>query len=134
MSTADETIDQVASTNGHTRTNGQAPTNGQTPTNGPSGGELDAEHTIALELCLSEAQALRAWLMKPTKDGANSLEDPLVSRVLANLARAVDSVQAAVNVRHELAQAGLDVERLTDDQVRELGRKVAEAASPGIRS
>jgi hypothetical protein len=116
MSTIEQTTDQVASTNGQ------------------ANGELDAEHSITLELALSEAQALRSWLMKPTKDGANSLEDPLVSRVLANLARAVDSVQAAVNVRHELAQAGLDVEHLSDDQVRELGRKVTEAALPGIRS
>ncbi len=115
MSTTDQTTDQV------TRTTGQTV------------GELDVEHTIVLEFGLSEAQALRAWLMKPTKDGANSLEDPLVSRVLANLARAVDSVQAALNVRRELEQAGLAVAHLSDDQVRELGRKVTEAAFPGIR-
>jgi hypothetical protein len=115
MTTTDKTTEQVASTNGQ-----------------PSG-ELDAEQTITLELGLSEARALRAWLMKPTKDGANSLEDPLVSRVLSNLARAVDNVQAAVNVRHELEQAGLDVAHLSDDQVRELSRKVTEAALPGIR-
>jgi hypothetical protein len=71
--------------------------------------------------------------LKPTKDGATSLEDPAVSRVLSNLARAVDSVQAAVNVRRELEQAGLNVAHLSDDQVRELGRKVSDAAQPGAR-
>jgi hypothetical protein len=38
-----------------------------------------------------------------------------------------------VNVRRELEQAGLDVAHLTDDQVRELGRRVSDAALPGIR-
>jgi hypothetical protein len=115
MSTIDQTTDQVTWTTPQT------------------GGEVDSEH-IALELGLSEAQALRTWLMKPTKDGANALEEPLVSHFLANLARAVDGVQAAVNVRRELELAGLQVAHLSDDQVRELGRKVTEAAMPGIRS
>ncbi|HEY7934356.1 MAG TPA: hypothetical protein VID48_11090 [Solirubrobacteraceae bacterium] len=116
MSAIDQTTDQIAQTNGHVI------------------GDLGAEPTITLDLALNEAQGLRAWLLKPTKDGATSLEDPLVSRVLAHLARAVDSVQAAVNVRHELEQAGLAVAHLSDDQVRELGRRVTEAALPGVRS
>jgi hypothetical protein len=116
MSTIEQTTDQV------------------TWATGQASGELDTEHNITLELGLNEAQALRTWLMKPTKDGANSLEEPLVSRFLANLGRAVDGVQAAVNVRRELEQAGLTVAHLSDDQVRELGRKVTEAAMPGIRN
>jgi hypothetical protein len=116
MSTVDQTIDQV------------------TWATGQAGADLDAGQAITLELRLAEAQALRNWLMKPTKDGANSLEEPLVSHFLANLGRAVDGVQAAVNVRRELEQAGLTVAHLSDEQVRELGRKVTEAAMPGIRS
>lgn len=100
---------------------------------GQATGELGPEPIITVELNLTEAQALRVWLLKPTKDGATSLEDPLVSRVLSNLSRAVDNVQAVVNVRHELEQAGLDVAHLTDDQVRDLGRKVSEATQPGVR-
>jgi hypothetical protein len=96
-------------------------------------GGLGPEPIITVELSLTEAQALRAWLLKPTKDGATSLEDPLVSHVLSNLARAVDNVQAVVNVRRELEQAGLDVAHLSDEQVRELGRKVSEATVPGVR-
>ena len=89
---------------------------------------------LSLELEMTEAEALRAWLLKATADGVTSLDDPLVGSALAKLGRAVDSVHATVNVRRELEQAGLDVAHLTDDQVRELGRRVSEATLPGIRS
>jgi len=39
----------------------------------------DHERTLTLDLALSEAEALRTWLMKPAKDGTTSLDDPLVS-------------------------------------------------------
>jgi len=95
--------------------------------------EFDAE-TLMVEFELPEAEALRAWLLKATAEGITSLDDPLVNSALTKLARAVDAVHMTVNVRHELEQAGLDVAHLTDDQVRELGRRVSEAALPGIRS
>ena len=97
-------------------------------------GEGDHERTITLDLALSEAEALRTWLMKPAKDGTTSLDDPLVSHALAQLGTAIDTILTTVNVRHELQQAGLAVEHLTDEQVSELGRRVVQAASPGIRS
>lgn len=96
-------------------------------------GDLAYEPTLALELALSEAEALRTWLVQSTRDGATSLDDPLVSRTLAKLGTVVDTVLAAVNVRHELLQAGLGVEHLTDEQVCELGRRVAQAAASGMR-
>jgi hypothetical protein len=96
--------------------------------------EFDAESTLALELELQEAETLRAWLLKATADGVTSLDDPLVNSALAKLGRAVDSVHATVNVRRELEQAGLEVAHLSDEQVRELGRRVSDAALPGIRS
>jgi len=96
-------------------------------------GAFDADGTLALELELPEAEALRAWLLKATADGVTSLDDPYVNSALAKLARAVDTIHATVNVRRELEQAGLEVAHLSDDQVRELGRRVSEAALPGIR-
>ncbi len=96
--------------------------------------EFDADTVLALELELQEAEALRAWLLKATAEGVTSLDDPLVNGALAKLARAVDSVHATVNVRRELEQAGLEVAHLSDDQVRELGRRVSDAAMPGIRA
>jgi hypothetical protein len=96
--------------------------------------EFDADTTLALELELTEAEALRAWLLKATAEGMTSLDDPLVNGVLAKLGRTVDAIHATVNVRRELEQAGLEVAHLTDDQVRELGRRVSDAAMPGIRA
>ncbi|MBV8431669.1 MAG: hypothetical protein JO244_10930 [Solirubrobacterales bacterium] len=96
--------------------------------------DFDSETLLALELELSEAEALRAWLLKATAEGVTSLDDPLVNSALAKLGRAVDNVHATVNVRHELEQAGLQVAHLSDDQVRELGRRVSDAAMPGIRA
>jgi hypothetical protein len=99
----------------------------------PSFGEFDAE-MVSLELEMSEAEALRAWLLKATAEGVTSLDDPHVNSALAKLGRTVDGIHATVNVRRELEQAGLDVAHLTDEQVRELGRRVSEASLPGIRN
>jgi hypothetical protein len=96
--------------------------------------ELAVDHQIRLELGLEEAEALRTWLLKASADGATSLDDPVVAGVLGQLGRAVDGVRAVVNVRLELEQAGLQVAHLSDDQVRELGRRVSEAALPGVRA
>jgi hypothetical protein len=96
--------------------------------------DLDGEPRLTLDLGLREAEALRNWLLKPASDGTTALDDPLVNSVLVELGRSVDAVQATVQVRRELEQAGLSVAHLSDDQVRELGRRVSEAALQGIRS
>jgi hypothetical protein len=94
---------------------------------------LGAEANLALDLRLHEAQALRAWLLKASVDGATSLDDPLVDAALTKLGRAVDVVQATESVRRELEQAGLDVGRLSDEDVRGLGRRISDAAGPAFR-
>ncbi len=98
-----------------------------------SAGETDREPELTIEFALSEAEALRTWLLKPAQDGSTSLDDPLVSHTLTKLATAVDAVLATVNIRRELEQSGLAVDHLSDEQVCELGRRVAHAATPGIR-
>jgi hypothetical protein len=95
--------------------------------------EFDPEPRLTLELGLQEAEALRARLLKPAADGSTSLDDPLVNGTLAKLGRAVDAVQATVQVRRELDQAGLDITHLSDEEVRELGWRVSEALQPGAR-
>jgi hypothetical protein len=94
---------------------------------------LAAEPTISLELGSEEAQALRAWLLRANVDGATSLDDPLVDSALTKLGRAVDVVQAIEGVRRELEHAGLDVARLSDEDVRDLGRRISDAAGPAFR-
>jgi hypothetical protein len=96
--------------------------------------ELVPEPTIELELLLSESEALRAWLLKPANDGSTSLEDPLVSRVLAKLGSELDAALATVNVRRELEDAGIAADHLSDTQMRELARRLTSAARPGPRS
>lgn len=103
----------------------------------PAGEGVDGpvqESMIELVLTMSEAEALRAWLLKPAQDGSTSLEDPLVSRALAKLGQEVDAVLATVKVRRELEDAGVTVDHLSDEQMRGLARRVAEAARPGIRN
>jgi hypothetical protein len=96
--------------------------------------EKTPDPQIGLELELPEAEALRAWLLKASADGATSLDDPLVSRVLSKLGLEVDHVRSAVNVRRELVQAGFSVNHLSDEQLRDLGSRIADASAPGARA
>ncbi len=103
----------------------------------PSGSAWDEpvpQAAIGLELELSEAEALRAWLLKASAEGATSFDDPHVSRVLSKLGVEVDGARAAVNVRRELVDAGFSVAHLSDEQLRALGGRIAEAAVPGARA
>jgi hypothetical protein len=95
--------------------------------------ELGPEATLAIELEFKEAEALRVWLLKAGADGTTSLEEPLVSAALTKLGRVIDTIRATTNIRRELEQAGLEVGHLSDEQVRELGRRVSDAAHAGIR-
>jgi hypothetical protein len=95
--------------------------------------EQTPDPKIGIELELPEAEALRAWLLKATADGATSLDEPLVSRVLSRLGLEVDSARSAVNVRRELVQAGFSVNHLSDEELRELGSRIAGASAPGAR-
>lgn len=38
-------------------------------------GDVDHEPTLTLDLALSEAEALRTWLLKPAQDWTTSLDD-----------------------------------------------------------
>jgi hypothetical protein len=96
--------------------------------------ELDPDARLSLDLGLDEAEALRAWLLKASADGRNSLDEPLVSGCLTKLGRALDTMHAISNVRRELAQTGLGIAHLSDEHVRDLGRRVSEAAQPAIRA
>ena len=85
---------------------------------------------ISLDLDLGQADALRTWLLKSTVNGASCLDEPLVNQILTELAHRLDTIKAAANIRRELMEAGIDVAHLSDEQVRELGRRVSEAAQP----
>ena len=95
--------------------------------------DLERDTQLTLALRLDEGEALRAWLLKASAEGTNSLDEPLVSGCLTKLARALDTLHAIASVRRELEQAGLDIAHLSDEQVAELGRRVSDAALPAMR-
>ena|ERR1700733_289521 len=88
------------------------------------------EPRLVLDLDLSEAQALRAWLLETEVNGLSALDTPVVSNALTKLGRAVDTAQATINIRREFQQAGVNLAHWSDEQVLELGRRIAEAARP----
>jgi hypothetical protein len=88
------------------------------------------EPRLVLDLELVEAQALRAWLLETEVNGLSAVDTPVVNTVLAKLGRAVDTAQATVNIRREFQQAGVNLAHWSDEQVLELGRRIAEAARP----
>lgn len=91
------------------------------------------DHTIELQLSIDEASALRAWLLKPAADGSTALDDSLVNASLKKLAGAIDKIEAVGEIRRELEEAGFDTVGMDDDQVAELGRKIGQASSRGLR-
>ena len=94
---------------------------------------LDGNHNeprLVLDLELIEAQALRAWLLETECAGLSAVDTPVVNTVLAKLGRAVDTAQATINIRREFQQAGVNLAHWSDEQVLELGRRIAEAARP----
>jgi hypothetical protein len=94
----------------------------------------DQGDQITVELTLGEAEALREWLLKANVNGATCLDEPLVNQVVSDLGHRLDAIRAVASVRRELEEAGLDVAHLSGDQVRELARRVSEAARPGLAS
>ena len=92
------------------------------------------EPRLVLDLDLIEAQALRAWLLETELNGTAATDTPVVNSALAKLARAVDTAQATVNIRREFQQAGVNLAHWSDEQVLELGRRIAEAVRPVLNS
>lgn len=88
------------------------------------------EPRLVLDLDLVEAQALRAWLLETERNGVGAADTHVVNTALAKLSWAVDTAQATVNIRREFQQAGVNLAHWSDEQVLELGRRIAEAARP----
>jgi hypothetical protein len=87
------------------------------------------ERAIEFELTMSEAAALRAWLLKPAADGSTALDDSLVNAALKRLSGALDKIEAVSDIRRELEEAGFQTGDMDDDQVVQLGRKIGQASS-----
>jgi hypothetical protein len=89
--------------------------------------EVVAEHEIVLDLTLAEAEAVKTWLLKPSADGSAAIDDEHAKSVMVKLGAKLDFVQGVSKVREELEQAGLPTDQMSDEQVADLGRRIAES-------
>jgi hypothetical protein len=86
-----------------------------------------ADHGVSLELTLAEAEAVKSWLLKPSADGSAAIDDENAKSVMVKLGAKLDYIQGVQRVRDELEQAGFPTEQLSDDDVADLGRRIAES-------
>lgn len=100
-----------------------APGDGRSqPTHAASGNQ------ITLTFTFEEAEALNRWMLKPAQDGGLAADDSGVRPGLMKIRTAVEHSQAIAAVRHELEQAGVPTQHLSDQQVAQLGRRISQAA------
>jgi hypothetical protein len=83
---------------------------------------------IPLTFTFEEAEALNRWMLKPSQDGGLAADDQSVRPGLMKIRTAVEHAQAIAAVRHELEQAGVPTQHLSDQQVAQLGRRISQAA------
>jgi hypothetical protein len=87
----------------------------------------EAARTITLELTLAEAEALKSWLLKPAADGSAAIDDEHAKSVMVMLGAKLDYIEGVARVRDELEGAGFATGGLSDEQVADLGRRIAES-------
>jgi ketosteroid isomerase-like protein len=83
---------------------------------------------ITLTFTFDEAEALNRWMLKPSQEGVLAADDATVRPALMKIRTAVEHAQAIAAVRHELDQAGVPTQHLSDQQVAQLGRRISQAA------
>src|SRR3982750_4696654 len=86
-----------------------------------------ADQGVSLELTLAEAEAVKSWLLKPSADGSAAIDDENAKSVMVKLGAKLDYIQGVQRVRDELEQAGFPTEQMSDDEVADLGRRIAES-------
>jgi hypothetical protein len=90
-------------------------------------GQPDSEEiTLTLELTLDEGEALKAWLLKPAADGSAAIDDEHAKSVMVQLGSKLDYISGVNQVRDELEEVGFETDNLTDEQIAELGRRIAD--------
>jgi hypothetical protein len=85
------------------------------------------DQTVTLELSLAEAEAVKSWLLKPAADGSAAIDDENAKSVMVKLGAKLDFIEGVARVRDELEQAGFPTDTLSDEQVADLGRRIAES-------
>jgi hypothetical protein len=91
-----------------------------------NGQPLSGELTLTLELTLEEGEALKAWLLKPAADGSAAIDDEKAKSVMVKLGSKLDYISGVTQVREELEDAGFETDTLSDEQIADLGRRIAD--------
>jgi hypothetical protein len=86
------------------------------------------ERPVTLELSVAEAQALKAWLLSSTNEGAAAIEDGGVKPVLVKLGGILDVAEAVDSVRAELDRMGFQSAHLNDEEILEFGRRISQSS------
>ena len=98
-------------------------------------GQPDAsEAPLVLELTVAEAHALKAWLLKAQADGVAAIDAEELKPTLVKLGGLLDYAEGVTEVRRELEAAGFETASLSDEQVAELGRRIAESPIRRVHS
>lgn len=91
--------------------------------------------TLAFEFTLEQTRVLvdlaQRGLVAAAHEGGAPGGAPAAKAALAQLTSALNEAEGIASVREELEQAGIQTEHLTDAQVANLGRRIAEI--PQIR-
>ncbi len=90
--------------------------------------EATEEHLLTMELTVAEAQAVKAFLLKPAGDGSQALDDPDCKSAMLKLGNALDYVEGVSVVRRALEEAGFVTEGLSDDQLADLGARISDTS------
>ncbi len=61
--------------------------------------EAPADGGLSLDLSLAEAEAVKAWLLKPSADGSAAIDDEHAKSVMVKLGAQLDFVQGVQQVR-----------------------------------
>lgn len=85
------------------------------------------DHALTLELTLDEALAVKSFLLKPAADGSAAIDDEHAKSVMVKLGAKLDFFEGVAKVREELEQAGFATGNLSDEQVANLGRRIADS-------
>jgi ketosteroid isomerase-like protein len=99
------------------------------PATGKAAAKAQAGTTdITLTFTFEEAEAINRWMLRPAQDGALAADDAAVLPGLMKVRSAVEHAQAISEVRHELEQAGIPIQHLSDQQVAQLSQRISQAA------
>jgi hypothetical protein len=97
--------------------------------------ETDGRHDdLTLTFTLEELVSLEEWLKRPADDGSLAAYDSDVWPGLMKIRSAVQHAQAIAEIRRELAEANGGGIELSDDQLVELGRRIALVTQPLLTS